>query len=52
MSTSNVNQQPAEQSQSSQKLVDADRFASRASAVLTSRYPSVDFTLGEFVRFR
>ena len=29
----------------------ASRFASRASAVLTSRYPSVNFTLGEFVRF-
>jgi LPS-assembly protein len=25
-------------------------FASRASAVLTSRYPNVEFTLGEFVR--
>jgi LPS-assembly protein len=26
-------------------------FATRASGVLTSRYPSVDSTLGEFVRF-
>src|SRR5271170_7997493 len=51
MLTSKINNE----CQSFQKKVrehrNANHFASRASAVLTSRYPSVKFTLGEFVRF-
>src|SRR5271170_8023611 len=51
MLTSKINNE----CQSFQKKVrehrNANHFASRASAVLTSRYPSVNYTLGEFVRF-
>ena len=54
---SNVNEQdqPSNEARAFQKnrrgYRNVNPFASRAGAVLTSRYPSVDFTLGEFVRF-